>query len=819
MSSLIIVCPISHAKTFESYQLENNQLTVLLDEANIQFAPVNSATIEVNYTRADMKSLPSFALAEAPQDRSFTLTEGANTLTFASAELIVEITKSPFSVAYYKTVNKDKAGKGKQSNTNKKRILLSRHNGGFFHHDALRGVRFALQANEKILGGGQRVMGMDRRGKRLPLNNKTHWSYTDYSDGMYYSLSGIMSSKGYIIAFDNSAKGHMDIGASTSDVLQFEAVAGRNAYLFSVGDDYSDLINNFTDATGKQPLPPRWALGSFASRFGYHNEAEVRNVVTEYQKQDFPLDTVILDLFWFGKDVKGHMGSLQWDTSAFPNPDKMLQDFSSQGIKTLLVTEPYIIQTSKNWENAVAAEALAKNPAGGVKEIDMFFGRGGLVDVFSEKGRDWFWQFYQQQFEQGVAGVWGDLGEPEAHPDDTIHALGSANSVHNAFGHQWASLIHENYQEQYPNKRLFLLMRSGFLGSQRFGMMPWTGDVSRSWGGLGAQVELSLQMGILGLGYTHSDLGGFATHEVFDAELYIRWLQYGVFQPVYRVHGFESVAPEPIFHDEHTKNIVRDYMKLRYRMLPYNYTLAYENSVSGMPMMRPLFFDEAYSSNSSHHGSESSAQKLAQAIDYRTGYFWGDAFWIEPVIAAHQQTQTTFLPEGIWFDFWQEQLFRGGKYVTIPINIQTLPVWVKAGSFVPMIQPINNTEAYDGAQVELHYYHHKSVESAEGQWYEDDGKDAKALVHNQYRLFKLSAKTTPNELMLTVNSISGGYVSEPKQRSITWVVHQISNKPSVVTLNNQPISFTYDEESKQLSVPVKWQADLANRLIKVKIDV
>jgi len=154
-------------------------------------------------------------------------------------------------------------------------------------------------------------------------------------------------------------------------------------------------------------------------------------------------------------------------------------------------------------------------------------------------------------------------------------------------------MVFDNQLKMSPDQRPFILMRSGFAGSQRYGMIPWTGDVSRSWGGLKPQVELSLQMSLLGMAYTHSDLGGFAGGEQFDQEMYIRWLQYGVFQPIYRPHAQDNIAPEVVFHDKRTQDILRKYIKLRYNLLPYNYTLAYQNSTTGMPLMRPLFLSNS----------------------------------------------------------------------------------------------------------------------------------------------------------------------------------------------------------------------------------
>ncbi|UAA40573.1 DUF4968 domain-containing protein [Paraneptunicella aestuarii] len=795
---IVAVLPTSVlGKTFLGHELQQHTLIVKTDEGDLHFRPINPESVEVSFNKPNVKQLDSFALADSNTSVPFALQANSETLIFSSKELQIVIKKQPFSVAFKKN--------GK---------TLLEHESGFFSLDSMRGVRFKLQEQEKLLGGGQRVLGMDRRGQRLKLYNQTFWGYSYEAKALYYSLPGVLSSNKYILVFDNSAKGYLDLGKSDKDVMQLEAVAGRNAYIFVAADDYPELMDNYTKVTGKQPLPPRWALGSFASRFGYHSEEEVRNVVKLYQQQDIPLDAVIIDIYWFGKDVRGHMGSLDWERETFPTGEKMIQDFKADNIKTLLVTEPYFINTSKQWQSAVEEGVLAKNLAGDTRKIDMFFGLGGLIDIFDPKAQDWFWNHYDRLFKQGVAGVWGDLGEPEAHPSDVIHAIGSADEVHNAFGHTWAGMLYNKHLQHYPDDRLFILMRAGFAGSQRYGMLPWTGDVERSWGGLSAQVELSLQMGLLGLAYNHSDLGGFARGDELDTELYIRWLQYGVFQPIYRVHGLETVAPEPVFHDEATKNIVRNYIKLRYQLLPYIYTLSYENSTSGMPMMRPLFFAEP--------------DKLS-AMDYKDGYFWGDAFWVNPIDKPNLETKTEYLPEGYWFNFWDDSIKLGGKQFESKVTLEQIPVWVKAGSFVPMAPPHNNTEQYHGEQVIVHYYHHDSVSQAQGQLYQDDGKYRNSLQEQRYSLFQFSAQNNKNALTLEAHKSGNGYQEEPERRQFIWTIHNIQSQPKAVSINGETTQaladqkalskattgFWFDPTSQQLNIVSAWNNSTETIRIKV----
>jgi oligosaccharide 4-alpha-D-glucosyltransferase len=273
-------------------------------------------------------------------------------------------------------------------------------------------------------------------------------------------------------------------------------------------------------------------------------------------------------------------------------------------------------------------------------------------------------------------------------------------------------MVYERQVEKYPDMRPLIMMRSGFAGSQRYGFVPWTGDVSRSWDGLKPQVELSLQGGLFGLAYMHSDLGGFADGEVFDKEMYIRWLQYGVFQPVYRPHAQEHIAPEPVFHDRQTRDIVRDFINLRYRLLPYNYSLAYENSTTGMPLMRPLFFeDEAKSS----------------LIDIKDRYFWGDAFFVAPVTGPDMTSKQVMLPPGAWIDFWTGEGYAGDQHVDVSISLETIPVFVRAGSFVPMSPEVQTTRDYSSENLTLHYYADESVASSSGQMYDDDGKSRTSI--------------------------------------------------------------------------------------------
>lgn len=746
---LLFISCTATSKQFLSYEFKDHKLDIKTDAGSLIFEPLTEAAIAVSFENPDVKQLPSFAIDENLKKTRFNLNVSENRLTLTGGALEVVITKQPFNVQFF------------AANT-----LLLEHAAGFFHHDGLRGVNFNITDEEKFIGGGQRVLGMDRRGHKLPLYNKAHWGYTSESKQMYFGLPAVISSKGYALIFDNSARGAMDLGANVGNRLQFEANAGRNAYIVvagatSEGAEYPKLIDRLTQVTGKQPLPPRWTLGNFASRFGYRSEQQVRDMVKQFTALDIPLDAVVLDLYWFGKDMKGHMGNLDWDREHWPTAETMIADFKQQGIQTVVITEPFILQTSKNWQSALDAGALAKDMSGEqVKAFDMYFGRAGLVDVFDVRGQRWFWDKYRNIINDGVAGLWGDLGEPEMHPTDTLHAIGTADEVHNAYGHQWAKLVSDNFYQDFPNRRLFLLMRSGFMGSQRYGMIPWTGDVSRSWGGLKPQIELSLQMGMMGFGYTHSDLGGFGgDKDMFDKEMYIRWMQYGAFQPVYRPHGFETVAPEPVFHDQQTQDIVRQFIKLRYRLLPYNYSLAYENAVNGMPLMRPLMFADLTDN---------------RLFEQKDSFLWGDSFLVHPVTDPEISELTTLLPGGVWFDFWRGTEFSGGKDITVPVSLQDIPVFVKAGSFIPYGSDIATTARYQNTPLQIHYYHHASVAQSQGRLYEDDGVNPHAIKREQFLHTQITSEFDGDQLRISLSPKGLGFPGLPEKRRLQFTLHNLT---------------------------------------------
>jgi len=649
-------------------------------------------------------------------------------------------------------------------------------------------VRFRISADEALMGGGARALGMNRRGHRLKLYNRAHYGYGERSGLMSTSLPLVLSSKRYLVHFDDGGVGELDLARHDPHTLAYETSNRRRTYQVVAAPHWEGLLAAYTGLTGRQPLPPRWALGSFASRFGYRSEAQAREVLAHYRAADIPLDAIVFDLYWFGKTVTGTMGNLAFDRDTFPDPAGMMRDFAAQGVQTVLITEPFILKTSQRWDEAVREGVLATDASGQPASYDFFFGHTGLIDLFKPQARDWFWARYRELKSLGVGGWWGDLGEPEVHPAHLRHASGSADEVHNQYGHEWARLIHEGYRRDYPNERPFILMRAGFSGSQRFGLIPWSGDVARSWAGLSSQPEIALQMGLQGLAYMHSDLGGFAGAHL-DDELYVRWLQYGVFQPVFRPHAQDEVPSEPVYRAAPALALARAAIQLRARLLPYHYSMAFENSRSGLPLMRPLWFAEP-----------------ENAALYREAntYFWGPSLLVAPVLQAGQATRSVYLPgTRAYFDFHTGQRHAGGQTLEVALQSDRIPVFVRAGAFLPLATRATSVRDYDARQLELHHYVDASAPQAEGELYDDDGHTAQAYEQGRYERLRFQSRLSAQGLTLDLTSHPGAQWA-PHSRRLDLQIHGLKAAPRAVRLNGKALAdWRWDSGRLHFSVPTQ----------------
>ncbi|NRD19237.1 DUF4968 domain-containing protein [Winogradskyella eckloniae] len=771
-------------RIFKSAVKQGLDLKVEVSDGYYIIKPYSSNVIETTFVPENeyFKS-QSHAVVAKPYSSYFEMIDRGNDVLLKTNGLYVTITKQPFQISYY---YKDK-------------FIISEKD-GYVKQDSLEILKFNLEKDEVLYGGGARALGMNRRGNRLQLYNRAHYGYETHSELMNYTMPIVLSSKQYMLHFDNAPIGFLDLDSKGDNTLTYETISGRKTYQIVVGDSWLDMVDVYTDLTGKQPMLPRWALGNFSSRFGYHSQEEVEKTIEKFKAQKIPVDAIILDLYWFGKALKGTMGNLEVFRDSFPDFEGMVKRLNSKGVKTITITEPFILTSSKKWDEAVEKGILAKKYDGSPATYDFYFGNTGLIDIYNPDGEKWFWTIYKELADKGVSGVWGDLGEPEVHPDWVLHKSGTANEVHNIYGHDWARLIFEGYQRDFPNKRPFILMRAGYSGSQRFGMVPWSGDVNRTWGGLQSQPEIALQMGMQGLSYMHSDLGGFAGANL-DDELYVRWLQYGVFNPIYRPHAQEDVPSEPVFRGAKARELAKEAIELRYKLLPYNYNLMYENNQYGKPLMRPLFFEESNNKD---------------LYTYSKTYLWGNDILVSPVLQAEIKTQDVYFPsDNVWFNYYTDSKVKGGQTKTVALDEQSIPTYIRAGAFIPSINVIQTTEKYDDAMYKIDYYHDTSVLTSRREIYNDDGQSANALLNENYEILRFEMTTKGATLEFKISDKTGKNFS-PKSRLFYLTIHGLEKKPKRVYVGKHT-DFDWSETSKTARIPVeRITGETTQVLVKIK---
>ena len=770
-------------RIFEKVQLlENRTLKITVNDGVYRIVAYNNNIIETTFTpTGEIEKTESHAVILEPKDIDISFVETANEVVLMTGEIVTKVQKSPFQIKYY----------------HNNKLLISEAK-GYVKNDSLETIDFNIKSNEILYGGGARALGMNRRGNRLKLYNKAHYGYETRSELMNYTMPIVVSSDKYLLHFDNAPIGFLDLDSKQNNHLMYETISGRKTYQIVAASTWPKLIDQYTNLTGKQPMPPRWALGNFASRFGYHSQYEVEKTINKFKDLNVPVDAVILDLYWFGKTITGTMGNLEVFRDSFPDFEGMISRLKAKGVKTITITEPFVLTTSNRWKEAVKQQVLATDSLGKPYTYDFYFGNTGLIDIYNPKGASWFWSIYKGLREKGIVGIWGDLGEPEVHPTALKHYNSSADEVHNIYGHDWAGLIYKGYKNDFSEERPFILMRAGYSGSQRYGMIPWSGDVNRTWGGLQSQTEIALQMGLQGLGYMHSDLGGFAGDNL-DDELYTRWLQYGVFQPIFRPHAQEEVPSEPVYRSEEALKLSKKAIALRYALLPYNYHLVFENNTQGLPLMRPLFFEDSRS----------------EMNTVSSTYFWGNDFLISPVTNAGQVQQMVDFPNtGNWYDFYNNKAYVGGKSQFVNTVKTSIPTFVRGGAIIPIIDPVQSTDEYELNNFQLHYYFDQKVKKSQRLIYNDNGLLANAYENDQYELLKVTAQHNSNRIQMELSATKGMHFNFDK-KEIELVVHNMKKAPKKVLIKNDKLNYHYDQLSQTFRMNLSWEPS-SKKIINIK---
>ncbi|MFQ6617456.1 MAG: TIM-barrel domain-containing protein, partial [Fidelibacterota bacterium] len=621
-----------------------------------------STAVSIQLYRDDIVRVSLFPSGNIQDDTSFVVVnrswpevdfevyESADEINIKTDSMIVTAQKRPFRLSFY-----DGAGR---------LILKERDEGGLGWEGELNYAYFQQGDDPHYYGFGEKSIPLDRRGYSFRIFNKPVFGYAGEEADMSINIPFFSTPDGYGIYFDNPYTGYFDMGEESQAYFYYRVDHGPLIYYFIYGSDFKTILEKYTWLTGRQPMPSRWALGYLQSKFGYENETEARAVVKTMRAKKIPCDAIILDVYWFGGPEL--MGNLSWDQSRWPDPQKMMADFRDVGIKTILIEEPYITIKSSNYWTAYYGGYFGTDSLGQSMAFDIWAGRASLLDLTRPSAQEWWWGKHRSLIDGGVAGWWTDLGEPETHPSDMRHYLGPMKRVHNIFNLIWSKLLYEGYMTYRPDERLFNLTRSGFAGMQRYSTFPWSGDVSKSFSGLRAQLPIMLGMGMSGVGYQHSDIGGFTGYTT--PELYARWMEFGSFSPITRAHGWGQ-GTEPWAFGSEVEEIATDYIKLRYKLLPYIYTYAYQNHIRGWPLARPLIFEYP---------------EDPAVLNLDSEYLWGEAFLAAPVMEEGSTSRSVYLPEGEWIDYWTGDFYPGSRTITVEAPLNLLPLFVKNGSIIPM---------------------------------------------------------------------------------------------------------------------------------------
>ena len=709
------------------------------------------------------------------------------------------ISPSEYVITTPTTVVKVDRSTGKVSFFNPQGELILEEASPLDNASPMRSASFVTPGGQLFYGAGERGHSLTLNGDTLSFYNRQNYGYTEGDSRlsqMGISVPWIVSDAGYGILFDDYNKAQLVLG----DTLVYTSDAPRpiSYYFVNGAGSMADAVSDFSKLTGRQNLPPFWSMGYITSKYGYHNRDEAEGVIDTLKQRGYPVDGMVLDLYWYG--VETDMGRLEWDAQKWPQHQEMLHNLKNRGVNTVLITQPYInkIGAIDNYNLLDSLGLLTKDGRGVTNDVTTWVGEAGMFDMANPDTREWLWNRLRPLTAEGVAGWWGDLGEPEVHPATIVHANGeTAEQFHNAYGNVWSSLIYDGLRKDFPDMRPLLMMRGGTTGLQRYSVMPWTTDVSRSWGGLQPQIKLMLSSGLSGLGYMSSDIGGFAVdpEHPTDPELYVRWLQMGTFTPTLRTHA--QLKPEPYNYPE-IEDIAKKYIRMRYEWLPYNYTLAYENARYGLPLARPLNF----------RGDNPSAKF---AVDDE--YLWGDNVLVAPVMTQGAKSRSVLFPAGEWVDFFNpKKQYRGGSSYTVDAPLDKLPLFVRKGSFIPLyLEPVQNVGDYDPQFLFVKYYPDRLQTSYT--LYDDDRLSPTSLEDGAFQLTKFTGEETDSGISITLDSEGEGYQGMAPYRFVNMeVVNTFKPKEVKMTTGGMLKEFKSVKEIRQYG----WHYDAANSLLTIR---
>ena len=754
----------NHTNEFQNLTREGNDFTFKNTDGAIKIQFCSPSVFRVRYSwDGNFEANEPYMVSKYQWDLiKLNQLDSKNSITINSDSLSLVINKSPFTIKVFNKVglliNED-ALPAKKENTE---VAITKK----------------MQADEHFFGFGERMDFLDRKGKQLNLNVGRgkglphHIGAYNILEANYCPVTFFMSTKGYGIYLHNSFASNWDMGASDPSKYSFSAVDGELDYYFMYGPDFPALINNYTDITGKSPLMPKFALGLHVGTYSGGTWSHEEMTSTQYvvalaaklRAQNIPADLIWLDSTWrlFGENGGKGATTFEW-RETFKDPKSMFDSIYAMNYKMVGV------HLRPRFDNAKKLNLLDQARAKGFTYPEN--GKPGeFVNFFDQKAVNWWWENgVMKVAKQGAMFLKTDEGSAFGHPanegENKVGPTGrEAERLHNIFPIAYAKAPYEKFQE-FNKIRGLNQTREGYAGIQKYPFI-FAGDWPSEWQYFAPVIKAGLNIGLSGVSDWAHCMGGF--EHPADPELYIRWVQFGMFSPVALVFGMDHPGyKEPWNYGDDALRNFKFYDQLRYRMMPYLYTSMYQNYKTGIPMMRALVLNY---------------QNDVNTYQVEDQYLLGDNLMVCPVTVKGAKTRSLYLPKGTWFDYWSGKKIDGGKYIHVLTPLDTIPLFVKGGGIIPMQDNMKYTDEQDAKNITLHIF--PSGQSS-FDLYEDDGQSL-SYQNGNFAITKISSEETNSGLKLSASNPIGAF--KPLAHQYNVQIHSLSIVPKAIKLNGKELA-------------------------------